>query len=184
MADLQVRLDLFNNDWYRPGRNIFIRLAWYFINLIFFRSGWLIFSFPKRILLQLFGASVGKGVVIKPHVNIKYPWKLHIGNYVWIGEEVWIDNLDQVQIGDHVCISQGALLICGNHNYKHPDFGLITKPIIIETGAWIGAMCRIGPGSIIQKNSVFSLGAVFTGTSQPGMIYQGNPAQPIRKRNN
>ena len=60
------------------------------------KRSWFPISGFKRFLLRLFGAKIGKGVVIKPCVNIKYPWKLRIGNYVWIGENVWIDNLDTV----------------------------------------------------------------------------------------
>jgi putative colanic acid biosynthesis acetyltransferase WcaF len=37
---------------------------------------------------------------------------------------VWIDNLDDVSIADNVCISQGALLLSGNHNYKKQIFDL------------------------------------------------------------
>ena len=74
------------------------------------------FSGLKVFLLQLFGAKVGKGVVIKPNVNIKYPWLLEIGDYTWIGERAWIDNLAQVKIGKNCCISQGAMLLCGNNN--------------------------------------------------------------------
>ena len=106
-----------------------MRFFWYFINVIFFKSSFFPFNFLKIFLLQLFGCSLGKGVVIKPNVNIKYPWKLSLGNYVWIGESVWIDNLDNVTIGNHVCISQGAILICGSHNYKKQSFDLITKEI-------------------------------------------------------
>ena len=178
----EVRLDQFQNHWYAPGRSFALRMLWYFCNLIFLRSGWLVFSAPKCMLLRLFGAKIGRGVVIKPHVNIKYPWKLHIGDHCWIGEEVWIDNLDQVHLESHVCLSQGALLICGNHDYKDPAFGLLTGPIYIERGAWIGAKSSVGPKSRIRENTVLSLGSVFTGDTQPGMIYRGNPAIPFRQR--
>ena len=76
----------------------------------------------KIYLLKIFGAKIGKGVIIKPGVNIKYPWNLYIGDHVWIGENVWIDNLDDVIINNHVCVSQGAMLLCGNHNYKKSSF--------------------------------------------------------------
>ena len=98
------------------------------------------------MLLRMTGASVGAGVVIKPRVTIKYPWKLAVGNHSWIGEQVWIDNLDQVTIGAHVCISQGALLLCGNHDYKKPTFDLITGPIVLEDGVWIGAKASVALG--------------------------------------
>ncbi len=86
----------------------------------------------KIFWLRVFGATVGKGVIIRPTVNIKYPWKLKIGNHCWIGESVWIDNLDQVTMEDNVCISQGAYLLCGNHNYKSTSFDLMTAPIYLQ----------------------------------------------------
>src|SRR5690606_23230667 len=95
---------------------------WYFTNLLFLNAGWLPSSGIRVFMLRCFGAKIGKGVIIKPFVNIKYPWLLSIGNHCWIGENVWIDNLAQVQIGNHVCVSQGAMLLTGNHNYKDPAF--------------------------------------------------------------
>lgn len=112
---------------------------WYFTNIFFFLNPIVPLVDLKVKLLRLFGAKVGKGVVIKPSVNIKYPWNLKIGNYVWIGENVWIDNLVEVSISDNVCISQGAMLLCGNHNYKKTSFDLMVGKIMIEEGAWVGA---------------------------------------------
>ena len=83
----------------------------------------------RRFLLRLFGAKIGKKVIIRPSVKVTYPWKLSIGDYSWIGEDVWIDNLEQVIIGSNVCISQGAMLLCGNHNYKKVTFDLIIGEI-------------------------------------------------------
>src|ERR1035437_5861741 len=114
-------LSKFNNEWYNPGAFSLTRSIWYCVNACFFNSYFPFYSF-KSFLLRLFGAEVGRNVVIKPKVNIKYPWKLKIGNHSWIGEGVWIDNLDNVVIGDHCCISQGVLLLCGNHNYKKSTF--------------------------------------------------------------
>lgn len=137
---------------------------------------------PKRFLLRLFGARVGKGLVIKPSVSIKYPWKLTIGNHVWLGEKVWIDCLDEVYIGDHVCLSQGAMLECGNHDYSKTSFDLITRPIRIEEGAWIGAKSMLGPGVHVGSHTVLSAGSVATTDLEPYQIYRGNPAVQVRKR--
>lgn len=100
--------------------------------MFFINCSWNPSSSLRIRLLRLFGARMGKGVVIKPSVNIKYPWNLSIGDYSWIGENVWIDNLTHVAIGSNVCISQGAMLLCGNHDYKRPTFDLMVKPIVIE----------------------------------------------------
>jgi len=177
----KTSLSKFNNAWYHPGANAVKRLCWYFINAIWFNS-----AFPingiKVFLLRLYGANIGSGVVIKPHVNIKYPWKLTIGNYVWIGEYVWIDNLADVKIEDNVCISQGALLLCGNHNYKKETFDLIVGSITLEQGVWIGAKATVCPGVTCKSHSVLAVGSVATSDLEPYFIYQGNPAKKIRER--
>jgi len=133
----KVDLSKYNNDWYKPGASFLFRAIWYIVNQ-FFLISYFPFSSIKVFLLRVFGAKVGKGVVIKPHVNVKYPWRLTIGNYSWIGEGVWIDNLEDVFIGNNCCVSQDVLLLCGNHNYKKSTFDLMTEKIILEDGVWLG----------------------------------------------
>ena len=159
-----------------------MRFFWYFINVIFFKSSFFPFNFLKIFLLQLFGCSLGKGVVIKPNVNIKYPWKLSLGNYVWIGERVWIDNLDNVTIGNHVCISQGAMLICGSHNYKKQSFDLITKEITLNDGVWIGAKSIILPGVVAESHAILSAGSIISKNLESFTVYKGNPAEKVGSR--
>jgi putative colanic acid biosynthesis acetyltransferase WcaF len=133
-------------------------------------------------LLRLFGANIGKGVVIKQSVNIKYPWLLSIGDYTWVGERVWIDNLALVTIGKNCCLSQGAMLLCGNHNYKKETFDLITGAIKIEDGAWVGALSIVCPGVTLKTHSILSVSSVATETLEAYTMYKGNPAQKIRER--
>lgn len=178
---LQTRLDKFNNSWYQPGSSI-KRLLWYFVNEWLFNVGWFPISSVKCAILRLFGAKIGRGVVIKPHVNIKYPWFLCIGDYSWIGESVWIDNLGQVDIGAHVCLSQGAMLLCGSHDYKKSAFDLLVKPITIEDGAWIGAQALVCPGVSVKTHAVLAAQSVATSDLEAYCIYQGNPAQKKRQR--
>ncbi len=181
-ADRKVRLDQFDNAWFEPGGNSIKRLCWFIANVLFFKNGFNPISSFKVKLLRLFGAKVGNGVIIKPSVNIKYPWKLIIGNHVWIGEGVWIDNLASVTISDHVCISQGAMLLTGSHNYKKVSFDLIVKPIELDEGSWVGAQSLVCPGVHLNSHSILSAGSVATQDLEPFMIYQGNPATPKRKR--
>jgi putative colanic acid biosynthesis acetyltransferase WcaF len=181
MANGRTDLSKFDNDWYHPGAGTVVRLAWYATNALFFASC-LPFSRLKIALLRLFGARVGRGVVVKPRVNIKYPWLLEIGNHVWIGEHVWIDNLDRVTIGDHVCLSQGAMLLTGNHNYKRESFDLVVGPIVLENGVWIGAQSIVCPGVICRSHAVLSVGSVATKQLESYSVYQGNPAVKVRER--
>jgi putative colanic acid biosynthesis acetyltransferase WcaF len=175
-------LSKYYNSYYKPGKNNIVRTVWYFVNVLFFINPLNPFSCLKVVMLRLFGAKVGKGVIIKPSVNIKYPWRLKIGNYVWIGEGVWIDNLDEVEITDNCCISQGALLLTGNHNYKKSTFDLITGKIMLEEGVWIGANSIVAPGVICQSHSVLSAGSLISSNMEAYGIYSGNPAKKIRTR--
>jgi putative colanic acid biosynthesis acetyltransferase WcaF len=182
MDALKTQLNKFTNNWYTSGASKPKMLLWYFVNLIFFTSRWLPVSAIKVALLRIFGAQVGSGVVIKPAVNIKYPWRLKIGNHVWIGEQVWIDNLENVEIGHHVCISQGAMLLCGNHNYKKSSFDLMVGKIILEEGAWIGAQTVVCPGVVCKSHSILTVGSVATSELKAYTIYQGNPAKAVKER--
>lgn len=177
-----VNLSSYDNSWYAPGASFIKRFLWYYCNIIFFICRLNPSYKLKVFLLRCFGAKVGKNVVIKPAVNIKFPWKLKIGNNVWIGESAWIDNLDDVTIGNNCCISQGAMLLCGNHNYKAESFDLFTQKIILEDGVWIGASSMITPGIICKTHAILAVNSTATSNLEPYTIYRGNPAKPIRKR--
>lgn len=175
-------LSKYNNSNYYPGAGSLKRLIWYYINAFIFCS-WLIPSSRIKIfLLKVFGAKLGVGIVIKPRVNIKYPWNLEIGNHVWIGEGCWVDSLAKVTIGSNVCISQDAYLLTGNHNYKDPAFELITQEIVIDDGVWVGAKSVVCPGSVMKKKSILAVGSVLSGNTEVSGIYQGNPAKLVRQR--
>lgn len=158
------------------------QVLWYFCNVLFFINPLNPFSSLKIFMLRLFGAAIGKGVNIKPSVNIKFPWKLKLGNYVWIGENVWIDNLGMVDIKENACISQGAILLCGSHNYKSTSFDLIIGDIILEEGVWIGADALVTGGITCKSHSVLTASSVATNDLEAYGIYQGNPAIKIRER--
>lgn len=177
----RTNLSRYDNSWYKPGRGFFVRGIWYLVSAVYFQSRFP-FSGIKIFLLRRFGARIGKGVVIKPSVSIKYPWNLEIGDHVWIGEKAWIDNLAHVKIGSHSCISQGAMLLTGNHNYKKETFDLMVAPITLEEGVWIGAKALVAPGVTCGTHSVLSVLSAATQNLEPYSLYTGNPAQKIRER--
>lgn len=153
------------------------------VSFLFFEHSLAVWNGIKRFWLRVFGAQLGVGVVIKPNVKIKYPWQLKVGNHCWIGEQVWIDNLDLVTLEDHVCISQGAMLQCGNHNYQKVAFDLITAPITLKQGSWVGARCCVGPGVTIGSHAVLTMGSVATKDIEAYGIYRGHPAVWVKERN-
>lgn len=178
----QTDLSIYNNSPYHPGGNAVKRILWFYINACFFKTSIFPISWLKVWLLRLSGAEIGKNVVIKPCVNIKYPWLLNVGDHSWIGEAVWIDNLVMVNIGKHVCLSQGAMLLTGSHNYKSTAFNLITGNITLEDGVWIGAGAIVNHSVRVSSHAVLTAGSVATKDLEPYFIYQGNPAQKIRPR--
>jgi putative colanic acid biosynthesis acetyltransferase WcaF len=181
-SNKQVFLDTYNNSWFYPGAGTLKRTLWFLVNILFFINPINPSSGLKAFLLRIFGASVGKGVVIKPSVNIKYPWFLKIEDHVWIGEKVWIDNLVMVVIGEHSTLSQGALLLTGSHNYKKVTFDLMIGEIHIKNGVWIGARAVVCPGITCESHSVLTAGSVAVSDLEPYTIYQGNPAVAKRIR--
>lgn len=175
-------LSAYNNSPYHPGGTLLKRVIWYYINAVIFKSSFIPFYGLKNALLRLFGAKIGNGVELKPCVNIKYPWLLTIGDHVWIGEDVWIDNLVMITIGSNVCLSQGALLLTGSHDYKKPAFNLITGKVTLEDGVWIGAKSIVNAGITVGSHAVLTSGSVATKNLDSYGVYQGNPAVKVRDR--
>jgi putative colanic acid biosynthesis acetyltransferase WcaF len=179
----KVRLNQFNSsDGCDRGVSKMTELTWYLIKIVFFLSP---IPYPNKLklfFLKLFGAKVGLGINIKPRVNIHMPWKLEIGDYTWIGEEVFILNFEKVKIGNNACISQRVFLCGGNHDYRDYAFRYRNGPITIEDGAWVGASCFVGPDVIIGIDTVVSAGAVVTASLEANGVYKGNPAMFVKKR--
>jgi putative colanic acid biosynthesis acetyltransferase WcaF len=177
-----MHLDNYALGTYSPGAPYWKQLLWYFFGFPLVRSYWLPMSALKVWLLQAFGAQIGRNVRIKPGVRVKFPWRLTVGDHVWIGEDAWIDNLAPVTIESHVCLSQGVYLCTGNHDWFHPNFKLLTAPILIQESSWIAAKAIIGPGVTIGRGAVLGLGGVTGRSLEPMTIYTGNPAQVLKKR--
>lgn len=179
---MNTDLSTFSIRDYKAGKKWKI-LLWYPFNYFLLDS-----SLPwpgklKTAVLRLFGAQIGTGLVLKPRVRIKYPWRFSAGNYCWIGEDVWIDNLETVTIGSNVCISQGALLLTGNHDYNKTSFPYRLGRIVLEDGVWIGAKSVVCPGVTCKSHAILTVNSVATKDLDAMFIYSGNPAIKVRSRN-
>lgn len=177
-----VRLREYDNSWYKPGRSVAWRAAWMLVGAPIVRSAWMPSSGLRVRVLRAFGAKIGRGVVIKPAVEVKYPWHLVVGDDCWIGEGAWIDNLTTVRLGNDCCISQGAYLCTGNHDWSDPRFGLIVSGIAMGDGAWAGARSILTPGCVLGEGAVAAAGSVVGGMVPEFAVYAGNPAAFVRKR--
>lgn len=177
-----VDLSRFANSDFDRGASRLKEALWLVASLFLFRLCPFSFSSLKRMVLRMFGARIGRDVTIKPQVKITFPWKLTVGDHVWLGEECWLLNLDHIIIGNHVCISQRAFLCTGSHDYKSAVFRLITRPIRLEDGVWIGAGGWVGPGVTLGAHAVLTAGSVAGKDLAANGIYRGNPAQFVKQR--
>jgi len=179
----RVRNDLFDPaTGLDRGRPKWFEAAWYLVKCLFFLSPLPWPSGFKSTLLRIFGAKVGQQVYIKPRVNIHFPWKLAIGDYTWVGEEVFILNFEPVTIGAHCCISQRVFLCTGNHDFTKVEMPYRNAPITIEDGVWVGAQVFIGPGITVNSEAVVTAGSIVKRDLPAGMISSGNPCLPVKPR--
>ena len=178
----RVDLSRYSPGGFDRGAGIFKEALWLVVSLFLFRLCPFSLSALKCFVLRIFGAKIGRNVTIKPQVNITFPWKLTVGDHVWIGEECWLLNPERIVIGSHVCISQRAFLCAGSHDYKRVTFDLITRSITLEDGVWIGAGGWVGPGVTAKTHAVLTAGSVTGKNLEANGIYQGNPAVRIKER--
>lgn len=166
---------------FRGGSKIKVQL-WGIVALLFFRTSLQFMYGFRNFLLRLFGAKIGKNVLIRPSVKITYPWKLEIGDNAWIGEETYLYNLAEIKIGKNAVISHRSFLNTGGHDYNKTTFDIFAKPIVIEDEAWVTSEVYISPGVTIYKGAVIGVRSSVFNDMPAEMLCYGSPAKPIRKR--
>jgi putative colanic acid biosynthesis acetyltransferase WcaF len=164
------------------GKNAFIVQLWWIVQGTFFRmSPQFMYGF-RRFLLRLFGAKIGKKVIIRPTVRITYPWKVSIGNYSMVGDDVVLYSLGDIEIGDNVVISQKSYLCTGSHDYLQIDFPIFAKKITIENQCWLATDVFVAPGITIKEGTVVGSRSSVYKDLPANKVCVGNPAKIIRER--
>jgi putative colanic acid biosynthesis acetyltransferase WcaF len=164
------------------GASLLKEALWFFAGLPLLRCGLIPSSAFRSWLLRIFGAKIGKKVYMKPGLRVKFPWYLEVGDYTWLGEDLWIDNLADVKIGPHACVSQGVYLCTGNHDWSLTNMRLFRKPIVCERGSWVGARAVVCPGVTIGEGAIVTAGSVATKDIPAFEVHTGNPAAFVRRR--
>ena len=149
-----VNLKSYKSSSYDTGRSNWLVIIWWLIQAIAFPLSLHNFNNFRCWLLRLFGAEIGQGVVIRPTARFTYPWKISIGDYSWIGDDVVFYSIDQIEIGSHAVISQKSYLCTASHDFQDPTFPTRKSPIRIGNGAWIATDCFVAPGVTIGANTV------------------------------
>lgn len=174
-----IQLKGYHTAGFERGASRLKEGLWMAVRMVFFQSAVPWPSGIRAATLRLFGAKVGVGVVIRSQVNVTFPWRLEVGDHVWIGEEVLILSLAQVTVGANSCLSQRAFLCTGSHDFARPSFDLITRPIVVGEGCWVGAMAFVGPGVTFGRSSRCLAGAVVARDVPAGATVGGVPAKVV-----
>jgi len=182
-AESRVRVDRAACPSPHSAANKAARLLWQIACLILFRPVPWFWHAPRRALLRLFGAQVGRGAQIMPSVRIWAPWNLALGDAATISHGADLYNVARIEIGAHATVSQRSFLCTASHDPDHPNMPLVTAPLRIGPGAWVAAEAYVHPGVTLGADAVAGVRAVVLRDVPPGQIVGGNPARFLRMRN-
>ena len=178
----QIRLDLFDNSGFDRGRPRWVEALWILVKCFFFVTPLPWPNGLKRMLLRTFGASVGKGVIIRPGVSVHFPWRLKVGNHCWIGDSTVLLNIAPITFEDHVALAHEVYIAAGGHDIRSATMAGRHAPVLVKTGTWIASRAFVGPGVTIHERVVVGAGAVVMKDVGPDVVVAGNPAKVIRPR--
>jgi putative colanic acid biosynthesis acetyltransferase WcaF len=164
------------------GRPAWFVQLWWIVQSLFFHTSPQVMYGWRRFLLRIFGATIGKGVLIRPSASVTYPWQLTIGDWSWVGDHATLYSLGEIWIGESTVISQHTYLCTGSHDYSRPTFDLYAEPIHVMSEAWVAAHVFVGPGVMIGRGAVIGARSVVLHNVPPMMMCSGNPLKIVRIR--
>jgi len=164
------------------GQSAFYVQAWWLVQSTFFSLSPQVAYRFRASLLRAFGARVGKDTVIRPSVRITYPWKVTIGDNVWIGDDAILYSLGEIKIGNNAVVSQKSYLCAGDHDYQIESFPIRARPIEVQEGVWVASDVFIAPGVTIGKGAVIGARSSVFSDMPEGMVCVGSPCKPVKPR--
>lgn len=163
----------------RPG---FYVQFWWFVQAVLFKTSPQFMYSWRRFLLRCFGAKIGRNVILRPSMHTQFPWKVSIGDNSWIGDEVVLYSLGNIEIGSNVVVSQKSYLCTGSHDYLVDSFPIYTKPIVLEDECWLATDVYVGPGVTIGKGTVVGARSSVFKSLPENKICVGSPAIAMKDR--
>lgn len=164
------------------GRSVVAVQLWWLVQATLFHgSPQFAYGF-RRWLLRCFGARVGQGVIVRPSVTITYPWKVSIGDHAWVGDDVVLYSLGEIEICANAVVSQSSYLCTGDHDFTQVDFPICARKITIGPEAWLAADVFVAPGVKVGKGAVIGARSSVFKDMPDGAICVGTPCKPVRRR--
>lgn len=165
-----------------PFRDKLRRALWQAIWLILYRPSPVVLHGWRRFLLRRFGATIGTAAHPYPSSQIWAPWNLVMEARSCLGPKANCYSAVRIVLEEDCVVSQGAHLCSASHDFRDPDFPLVTGSITIGREAWVAAEAFIGPGVHIGHAAVVGARTVVVRNVLPRDVVGGNPAKVIAKR--
>ena len=113
---------------------------------------------------------------------------LKIGNTLQMNMGVVFELGETITIGNRVGIGHQVMFLTSGHDMNESCYEtaqmrmgpLVSAPIVVEDGVWIGARALILPGVTIHEGAVIAAGAIVTKDVPPHTLMAGVPARPLR----
>lgn len=180
---MEQKLDIAHYENALSRKHQLVRLVW---NIVWPLGTWFLprsVGMPwKRALLRMFGAHIAKTANVYSSAKVYYPANLWMDEYSCLAADVDCYNVAPIRIGAQSTVSQGAFLCTASHDITDPKNHLITRPIVVEQGAWIGAKAYVGMGVTVHEGAVVGATASVYKDVEAWTVVGGNPARFIKKR--
>ena len=177
------RLDRFEMPaGFRGKPGWYVQLWWIVQATLFAASPQFMYGW-RRWLLRAFGAEVGKDVIVRPTARTQFPWKVKIGDYSWIGDDVVLYSLGPITIGANAVLSQRTYVCTGSHDPNALAFDIYAEPIVIGEQCWLATDVFVGPGVTIGRGTLVGARSSVYGDLGAGLVAVGNPARVRGERN-
>jgi acetyltransferase-like isoleucine patch superfamily enzyme len=143
----------------------------------------------RTLLLRLYGARIGRGVVLHDvrFVNLyrRGLAGLRIGDECFLGEECLLDLADGIELQAQVTLAERVLILTHtNVGYRdHPlqrHFPASVAPVVLERGCFLGAHALVLPGVRVGAGAFVAAGSVVTNDVPARTLVAGVPARVVR----
>ena len=137
----------------------------------------------RDFLAGIFG-KIGEKCNILPPFKCDYGFHIEVGENFFANYNFIVLDGNYVRIGDNVWIAPNVGIYAAGHPLDVEDRIAGEEyafPVTIEDNVWIGGSVSIIGGVTIGRNSVVAAGSVVIRDVPPDTLVAGNPARVVRK---